>query len=61
MMSVDIICESDGELVCVKGTGFLYKRLGEETQLSFHNSFNIDKITLIKEVIQLYEELISLN
>ena len=57
-----IKCESIGsDIVGVRGNLFQYRRQGDITALDLNESLTVDEVYYIKEVIQLYEELISLN
>lgn len=54
-------CESAGEVVVVRGDSFHYKRVGNVISLHLGDELTIEDVYLIKEVIELYEELISVN
>ena len=57
-----IKCSSNGsDIVSVRGEFFHYRRQGEVTCFDFSNQLLFEELYAIKEVIQLYEELISLN
>lgn len=56
-----IKCESVGEVIIIRGNLFMYRRAGDSVALDLNESLTLDEIYYIKEVIELYEELISLN
>ena len=57
-----IECESSGsDSVSVRGNRFQYFRQGDTTSLDLDENLTVGDVYFIKEVIQLYEELISLN
>ena len=56
-----IKCESIGGVVTVRGNRFMYRRVGDTTSLDLNEALTVGDVYSIKEVIQLYEELISLN
>lgn len=56
-----IKCESVGDKVIVRGNLFQYRRLGDIVTLDLNESLTLDEIYYIKEVIELYEDLIELN
>ena len=57
-----IKCEAIGsDIVNVRGNLFQYRRQGGITTLDLNEELTIEEVYTIKEVIQLYEELIALN
>lgn len=56
-----IKCESIGDKVAIEGDLFSYCRLGNMVSLELSSELVIEEVYMIKEVIQLYEELIELN
>lgn len=56
-----IKCESVGEVIVIRGDLFMYRRVGDSIALDLNEALTLDEIHYIKEVIELYEELISLN
>lgn len=55
-------CEAIGsDIVKVRGNLFQYRRQGDITTLDLNEELTIEEVYTIKEVIQLYEELIALN
>lgn len=55
-------CEAIGsDIVKVRGNLFQYLRQGDITTLDLNESLTLDEIYYIKEVIELYEDLIELN
>ena len=60
-MMKGIKCESIGDKVVIEGALFSYCRLGNMVSLELSDELSIEEVYIIKEVIQLYEELIELN
>lgn len=59
---MSIKCESVGDVVCIKGKLFDYKRVNGTISLTLSEDIvDMEIVYNIKETIQIYEELIALN